>query len=125
MTLSILNNKRSIRAEDFYSTDIFLRFIGKGAKPFGAWLNIILGIRKMPLTIFISSTLRKYVPGYEPMKGLELSVNGRITIEMLCDRINLPKDEIKMVMVNGKRQDLNYELMGDERVSFFPPVGGG
>jgi len=33
--------------------------------------------------------------------------------------------KIKIVMVNGKSEPFDYELQGDERIGFFPPVGGG
>jgi molybdopterin converting factor small subunit len=79
----------------------------------------------MALTIFISSTLRKYMPDYDPMTGFGFDVKGGMTVLELCEHIGIPTQEIKMVMVNGIRQNLSYELAGDERVSIFPPVGGG
>jgi molybdopterin synthase sulfur carrier subunit len=79
----------------------------------------------MPLTVFLSSTLRKYSPEYDPMKGMRVRVDREMTVAELCDQINLPADRIKIVMVNGKNQSLGYLLKGDERVGLFPPVGGG
>ena len=79
----------------------------------------------MSLKILLSSTLRKYLPGYDPVKGISFSVDGEITVEELCERINIPCDKIKIVMVNGKSKPMYHLLKGGERVGLFPPIGGG
>jgi len=79
----------------------------------------------MPLKILLSSTLRKYLPGYDPVKGISFSVDGEITVEELCERINIPCAKIKIVMVNGKSKSMEHVLKGNERVGLFPPIGGG
>jgi len=79
----------------------------------------------MPLKILLSSTLRKYRPDYDPVKGLELAADGEKTVADVCRKINIPADKIKVVMVNGKSESLDCVLAGDERVGLFPPVGGG
>ena len=79
----------------------------------------------MPLTVFLSSTLRKHVPEYDPIKGTRLSVDKEMTVAQLCEHMTIPPDRIKLVMVNGKNESLDYLLKGDERVGLFPPVGGG
>ena len=79
----------------------------------------------MPLEIFISSTLRKHIPGYDPTKGMDLSLDKEITVAELCELINVPADKIKIIIVNGKNESLEHILNGDERVGLFPAVGGG
>ena len=79
----------------------------------------------MPLEIFLSSTLRKYVPGYDPTKGMVLSLDKEKTVAELCEMINIPADKIKIIIVNGKNESLDYILNGDERVGLFPAIGGG
>ena len=79
----------------------------------------------MPLKILLSSTLRKYISGYDPVKGISFSVDEEITVEELCERINIPPDRIKIVMVNGKSKPMDHTLKGGERVGLFPPIGGG
>ena len=56
---------------------------------------------------------------------MELAVDGEKTVADVCMKINIPADKIKVVMVNGKSESLDYVLAGDERVGLFPPVGGG
>jgi sulfur carrier protein ThiS len=79
----------------------------------------------MPLKIFLSSTLRRHVPGYDPVKGLELAINEASTVAEVCLQMNIPTEKIKMVMVNGKHQNIDHVLHGEERIGLFPPVGGG
>ena len=82
-------------------------------------------IDQMALKVFLSSTLRQYIPGYNPSEGTQLSVNRKTTVSGLCKLMNIPMTKIKIVMVNGKSEAFDYELQGDERVGLFPPVGGG
>jgi sulfur carrier protein ThiS len=86
---------------------------------------VFLRTTEMPLKILLSSTLREYRPDYDPLKGLEVSVDGKSTIADLCAKINIPTEKIKVFMVNGKSASLDYILVGNERVALFPPVGGG
>ncbi len=79
----------------------------------------------MALKIFLSSTLRQYISGYNPSEGAEFSLNRKTTVSELCKLMNIPMAKIKIVMVNGKSQPFDYELQGDERIGLFPPVGGG
>jgi len=79
----------------------------------------------MPLIILLSSTLRKYLPGYDPVKGISFFVDREITLEELCERINIPCDKIKIVMVNGKSKSMDHVLKGGERLGLSPPIGGG
>jgi hypothetical protein len=79
----------------------------------------------MTLKIFLSSILRSYIAGYDPSSGLEFTDVKDISIAELCRKIGIPAEKIKIVMVNGKKQDMKYILRGDERLGLFPPVGGG
>ncbi|MBW1734992.1 MAG: MoaD/ThiS family protein [Deltaproteobacteria bacterium] len=77
------------------------------------------------LKVFLSSTLRRFSPGYDPSKGAELSVEEKISVSELCKIMSIPGDRVKIIMVNGRSATLDHELKGDERVALFPPVGGG
>ena len=79
----------------------------------------------MPLEIFLSSTLRKYIPGYDPTKGMVLSLDKEITVAELCELTNIPAYKIKIIIVNGKNESFHHILNGDERVGLFPAIGGG
>ena len=79
----------------------------------------------MPLKIFLSSILRKHVPGYDPTKGVVLSPDKEITVAELCEQMNIPADSIKLIIVDGKNKSLAHVLIGVERVGLFPAIGGG
>ena len=78
----------------------------------------------MPVTIEIKlfASLKKYLPAnsacYYPVEpGTPLSV--------LLDQLSIPKDEVKLIFVNGVKKDMSVFLNGGERVGIFPPIGGG
>jgi len=79
----------------------------------------------MPIKVILSSTLRKYVPGYDPIKGLEMEVEKGTTLKDVIVRLKIPEKDIKIAMVNGVRVRLNKKLEGNERIGLFPAVGGG
>ncbi len=73
----------------------------------------------------LSTTLREHIPGYEPVQGLYAEHSEALTVEGLALRLGLPLSEIKVVMVNGRRSALDQPLADNDRVAFFPAVGGG
>lgn len=79
----------------------------------------------MPLKILLSSTLRKYLPDYDPLKGLQLELDEETTVADVCKKIRVPQDKIRVIMVNGKNASLEYKLTGDDRLALFPSLGGG
>ncbi|MGC8719590.1 MAG: MoaD/ThiS family protein [Thermodesulforhabdaceae bacterium] len=79
----------------------------------------------MALQVFLAATLRRYVPDYNPETGVILSVDSGKTVSDIARIMGIPKEEIKIVMVNGIHSSLDHLLKGDERVAFFPAVGGG
>ena len=79
----------------------------------------------MALQVFLSSSLRKYVPDYDPASGVELVIRKGMTVSDICRQLAVPTERIKIVMVNGTGKSLEHILEGNERVGLFPPVGGG
>jgi hypothetical protein len=78
----------------------------------------------MPITIEIKlfASLKKYLPAdsacrYPVEPGTPLSV--------LFDQLCIPKDEVKLIFIDGVKEDANFLLHGGERVGVFPPIGGG
>lgn len=79
----------------------------------------------MPLQVFLNATLRGYVPGYDPYQGLSLDIPSGTPVARIISRLGLPASEVTLIMVNGRRRDADFPLKGDERLAFFPPIGGG
>ncbi|MDZ7699108.1 MAG: MoaD/ThiS family protein [Deltaproteobacteria bacterium] len=73
----------------------------------------------------MSATLRRHLPGYDPLNGREVTLDAPLSVADLCRQLGIPTDQVKIVMVNGKHASQDHMLQGDERVALFPPVGGG
>ena len=74
---------------------------------------------KIDLQLFV--TLFKYQP--ENNEFLEIQ-EGTSVGKLILD-LGIPKDLVKLIFVNGKRQKTVYELKNNDRLGLFPPVGGG
>ena len=74
---------------------------------------------KINLKLFV--TLSKYLP--EDSEYFELSENT--SVEELISDLGIEDGIVKLIFVNGKKQDGKYLLKNSDRVGLFPPVGGG
>jgi molybdopterin converting factor small subunit len=79
----------------------------------------------MALKVFLAATLRKYVPGYDGGAGHDMETHGGETVADVAARLNIPRDEVKLIMIDGVGSNWDSTLEGAERLAFFPPVGGG
>jgi len=79
----------------------------------------------MPVTVHLSTALRDHVPDYQPSQGLTMDLNEVRSLLDLARNLNLPVEDIKITMLNGRRVDLNSPVSDGDRVAFFPAVGGG
>jgi sulfur-carrier protein len=79
----------------------------------------------MPLQIRLFATLRRFVPGYDPYQGLALDIPSGTTVLHIIEKLGLPPADVTLILVNGVHQQPDYQLRGNERLAFFPPVGGG
>ena len=79
----------------------------------------------MPVRLLLAATLRQYAPGYNAETGCEVIVEPASTVRDLSRRFGIPEKEVKLIMVEGLAADWDTTLVGNERVAFFPPVGGG
>ncbi len=74
---------------------------------------------EIELKLFV--TLSKYLPENSD----KYKVPDKMTVEMLIRSLEIPNEIVKLIFINGKREDLNYQLQDEDRVGLFPPVGGG
>jgi sulfur-carrier protein len=79
----------------------------------------------MPLQVFLAATLRKYVTGYDPATGHSVEVPSGATIEEVAQLLGIPRDEVKLILLDGIGSRWETVLQGNERLAFFPAVGGG
>ena len=78
----------------------------------------------MPVTIEIKlfASLKKYLPADSARC---CTVEPGTPLSVLFDQLCIPKDEVKLIFINGVKEDASVLLNGDERVGVFPPIGGG
>ncbi len=74
---------------------------------------------KIELKFFV--TLSRYLP--DNSEGLE--IQDGTTVEKLIFDIGIPRELVKLIFINGKKQSSNYCLKNNDRLGLFPPVGGG
>jgi len=74
---------------------------------------------KINLKLFV--TLSRYLP--DNSEGLEI-LEGT-TVEKLISDIGIPKELVKLIFINGKKQNMSYQLKNNDRLGLFPSVGGG
>lgn len=58
-------------------------------------------------------------------KEQELSVADDATPRTVAGQLSIPESDIAILLVNGRDSPLDARLSPGDRVSFFPPVGGG
>ena len=74
---------------------------------------------QIDLKLFV--TLSKYLPvGSEAYE-----IKDGTTINELMADLGIPHGIVKLIFINGRKQDRDYCLRQGDRVGLFPPVGGG
>ena len=49
----------------------------------------------MSVKVLLSSSLRRYVPEYDPSAGVDLEVDEGVTVAEVCRIMNVPEEKIK------------------------------
>jgi molybdopterin synthase sulfur carrier subunit len=78
----------------------------------------------MPVTVEMKlfASLKKYLPADSAHR---YPVEPGTPLSALLDQLRIPKDEVKLIFIDGVKKDANVLLHGGERVGLFPPIGGG
>lgn len=58
-------------------------------------------------------------------KELNLSVNEPCTTMQILEQLNIPIEEVAILLINGRDGLIESPLSEEDVVSIFPPVGGG
>ena len=92
----------------------------------------ILNLRVFPnekamstVEVRLYATLRKYYPSLGIGEPLVITLDDKTKLENLFDKLKIPKEEIKVALVNGKREEETYLLEEGDRIGIFSPIGGG
>jgi molybdopterin synthase sulfur carrier subunit len=73
------------------------------------------------ITIKLYATLKRFLPTSPENYPIEPG----ITVDNLLEKLCIPKEEVKIIFIDGAKHDPEFILKGGERVGIFPAVGGG
>ncbi|MCL5265790.1 MAG: MoaD/ThiS family protein [Chloroflexi bacterium] len=71
------------------------------------------------------ATLRRYTPETPLGTAVELDLPAGSTIADISQRFQMSPSEIKLIFVNGLRQEISYVVQNGDDIAFFPPIAGG
>lgn len=79
----------------------------------------------MHVEVRLFSGLEGCVPGAKFGRPIEVEITENFNGRMLLEKLNIPEEMAYSFFVNGAHQSFDYVLSDGDRVSIFPPVGGG
>lgn len=79
----------------------------------------------MQVEVRVFCGLEKCIPGARFGQPLTVEMPDGTTGYGLLEILNIPRENAFSLLVNGAHQDFNEVLAEGDRVSIFPPVGGG
>ena len=71
------------------------------------------------------ASLRKYHSNPGSSEALVMELDNKAKLGNLLDKLKIPKEEVGVLMVNGKWQKESYLLQDEDRIGIFPLIGGG
>jgi sulfur carrier protein ThiS len=80
-------------------------------------------ILQVELRVF--SGLEKYLSHKRFGEPVPVELPEGATLRDLLQKMGIPEEQVFTILVNGRHQSLDYIPGEGDRVSLFPPVGGG
>jgi molybdopterin synthase sulfur carrier subunit len=71
------------------------------------------------------ASLRKYHPNPGSSEVLVMELNNKTKLGDLLDKLKIPREELGILMVNGKWEKESYLPKDGDRIGIFPLIGGG
>ncbi len=70
--------------------------------------------------------LANYLPAVAKDRKFSITLGEKSTIQNLLNKLGLPEDITKVILVNGIKPNSNeIQLQNDDVVAIFPPMAGG
>ncbi|WP_245561191.1 MoaD/ThiS family protein [Desulfoscipio gibsoniae] len=77
------------------------------------------------MEVRVFSGLEKFLPNKRFGEPMPVNLPDGATVRILLNKMHIPEEQVFTVLVDGRHQTLDYTVRDGERVSLFPPVGGG
>lgn len=84
-----------------------------------------LGVDNLQVEVRVFGGLEKFLPGVRFGQPVKIEVSESATVGILLKELGIPPEYIHAVLVNGRHAELGDRLVSGDRVSLFPPIGGG
>ena len=79
----------------------------------------------MEIEVHLYATLAKFLPVGAVNKTCRIKFDAKAHVTDILKRLEIPKDSVKLIFVNGVHAQKTTILTDGDRVGLFPPVGGG
>ncbi len=63
--------------------------------------------------------------GEKNFRSKTMELPQEIRVEEVIDLLEIPREEVALIFVNGIHADMDRKLEDGNRLALFPPVGGG
>lgn len=79
----------------------------------------------MNITLELIGRLKDFNHQSSHNKNIKLSLKSNSKVSDIVNQLVIPKEYIALVIVNKKVSGLDFELKDEDKVVFYPPIGGG
>jgi sulfur-carrier protein len=79
----------------------------------------------MQVRVKLFAALSRYFGNASPGTPFEVEVSEGATLSDLVNRLQLPREEVKVFYLNGRARPIDWPLKPGDEVGIFPYVGGG
>jgi len=79
----------------------------------------------MTVRVELTPLLQKYVPGYDPDKGLTIEEGEGKAVRKIIEELGIPTDKVFTVLVNHLPSQPRYLLKDGDLVTLSMVLGGG
>ncbi len=80
----------------------------------------------MQIEIKLLTQLKQYLPHSASTGDVQfLEIDEPATVKDVLERLGIPLDMPKVIMINRRQGTIENELIPLDRLTIFPPVGGG
>lgn len=74
----------------------------------------------------VFSSLRHYLPNsHRNLEGDKWDISEGATVAQTLEMLNIPEEEARILLVNGRNVDRQRVLKGDDVLHIFPAICGG
>ena len=79
----------------------------------------------MRVHVKLFAGLTRYGPDGKPGEAFEVALPEEATAGDLLAEVGVPREEAKVIFINGRARPPETTLAAGDQVGIFPPIGGG